>query len=233
MRQLVIPCTDGPWNGVDVSYAQSWPERIDWVKAHQDDGILWAVVKASQGKASDSKCLRHLEAIRQTGITLGLYHYVTLAPAAEQAAAFLAMLTAGAIGPGDLCPALDVEEPARDARGEVILDAQDPRARAHYDGILDRTRAMIRALEAAGFPPWIYLSPGYFELLGHPQDLKAYPWWIAHYTTRPEPWCPWVKWSAWQWSGDRLAPWATTPEGRVTPIDRNRARELPILAEAV
>ena len=68
-----------------------------------------------------------------------------------------------------------------------------------------------------------YLAPGFYETLKKPEWLLSHPWWIAHYTTKHLPWCPWKDWDIWQYTGKgRLS-------GYNGDIDINRAQRLPLV----
>lgn len=68
-----------------------------------------------------------------------------------------------------------------------------------------------------------YLAPGFYQTLGEPDWLLEYPWWIAHYTSDPEPWCPFKEWSMWQYTGKGIV------SGYPGDLDLNRSVELPLI----
>jgi len=85
---------------------------------------------------------------------------------------------AGGLKPGDLPPALDIE----DTRG--VGDAK----------IALRMHAWLEHVEAAtGRTPMIYTSPGFWNVLGNPAGFEGYPLWVAHWGVE----CPKVPSGSW------------------------------------
>lgn len=103
----------GPVDGVDVSQHQG---SVNWERV-ADDGIEFAIVKSSEGEdyRDPTFSRARLEAIRAAGIVPGVYHYLRPRPGrpgSREAVWFLNVIQAAGLGPGDLRPAVDIEETA-------------------------------------------------------------------------------------------------------------------------
>ena len=199
--------------GVDVSYCQD-PDDIDWpvlAKTHR-----FAIIKAGEATSRDPRLLEHVDAARTHVRTLGLYFVPHQDPPAQaQVDVFRkAMAAAGMMdGPGHLLPVLDLEG----------TSGRTP----------EKYTARVREIAELLGEVMIYLSPSFYLWMGEPLWMRDYPWWVAHYTDKPAPWCPWVEWAIWQHRVKPLNGYhGTDPKtGAPLPIDQNRARRLPIRTE--
>ncbi len=206
-------------NGVDVSHYQGdvhWPEAAE-------SGIRFAWAKASQGQANrDSRwSTARRDAASAAGVRLGAYHFADVSQLPEANA----LNFAGAIGalrPGELLPALDVESqglPPHATPAEIMAWCE-------------RFAAAFASLIPT--PLVLYTDRG--TLLnrldgGRSEMLAAFPYlWLARYTGAADPGeCgAWDKWTAWQWSqGGKVA-------GIAGNVDLNRiASEADLFALTV
>ena len=181
--------------GVDVSRWQHGTS-LSWssVKA---DGISFAFIKATEGRSyTNPYFASDWSATRSVGIYHGAYHFArpSVGSAAAQARYFVSR--AGlADAPGDLPPVLDLE-----ATGGLGVSA-----------LRSWTATWLKTVhDLTGRRPIIYTSPSFWESdLGNSTAFRAYPLWIAHYTTG-SPRVPggWDSWTFWQ----------STSRGRVSGI---------------
>ena len=184
--------------GIDVSEHQ---RAIDWAKVKQD-GCHYAIVKTSEGEdfidrtdltaehPPDSERIQHLRArcaaVRQHGLTLGVYHYLRPKPGRTGAVeANFAVRIGHEVGwgkAGDLQLVVDLEETAL---GRI--------ATHRY-----LSQFVRRALDLTGHKPLIYVSPGFWERLGNPGNFGC-KLWVAHYDVeRPIIPPPWHDYALWQ-----------------------------------
>lgn len=89
--------------------------------------------------------------------------------------------------PGDVLPALDLEEADGASASEVV------------DGM---SAWLDTVEEAIGCPPMIYTSQSFWQSIGNPSGFSQYPLWVANYTTAPRPKMPegWDRYLLWQYS---------------------------------
>jgi lysozyme len=187
---------DGHTEGIDVSSNQG---QVDWA-AVKNDGKVFAFVRASLGgHQPDTIFSVNWPRMRDAGIIRGAYHFFWPAtPWLEQAESFLKLL--GSLSPGDLPPALDLEEaiakgdPAKhDIWQDVPASQRLPMVQNWLDTVEDAT----------GLRPIIYTRQNFIEpLLGQNLgSLGTYPLWIAHYGVfQPRIPPAWTSWTFWQYS---------------------------------
>src|ERR1700730_11558297 len=205
------PMPDQYLEGIDVSSHQ---DNIDWGIVGQK-GIGFAYVRATIGEYDiDSRFTRNWNGIADSGLSRGAYHYFwPLAFSQGQAQNFLNAVSVPQ--PGDLPPALDLEEavPKNDPlKHDTWLDVP-------FDQRLPMIQNWLDAVEeATGRKPIIYTRQNFIEeLLGDGvQSLSEYPLWIAHYGV-PQPSFPpqWASWTFWQYTDKGAV------NGIAGPIDRN------------
>lgn len=191
--------SDYPVKGVDISYYQG---EIDWEVLSQDDHVMFAFIKATEGSSHvDERFRENWDNARNAGVYVGAYHFVSFeSPGETQADNFIATVPKQA---NSLPPVLDLEL----YNEEVILNPPD---KEHVHEILD---AMIEKLEAYyGVTPIIYTSSNLYVkyLLGSYGDCDI---WMSN--TKCE---PLADWSFWQYSFNGYLPglWADD-----IPIDLN------------
>lgn len=219
--------------GVDVSRHQS-PERCDWATAAAA-GLAFVWVKGSEGKGGsgayvDPAAEAHIGRIRQTSLTVGMYHFARpdnrFAQSADgyangQAEGEFAVETAKALGVAgeDCLPiALDLEKYAPSS----TTTAQR----------VDFVRGMVDAVERdVGRLPAIYTGANYWRYQQSPElaaelNERGVRLWLVNYTDKQEPTrtIPGWDWTVWQWSGGSEFAFADPWPGLPHPIDRNRFR---------
>ena len=177
--------TDSQQTGLDVSHYQG---TIDWAAVYAS-GRRFVFIKATEGAhITDSRFASNWKNAREAGLLTGAYHFFKPQIAVDlQVEQFVA--TVGTPRSGDLPPVLDVETPA----DWLSL----PEAQRVYIVL-----AWLTAVEQRlGVRPILYLSPSFAkDILGSDSRLSAYPLWIAHYTSAPQPTIPkpWKNWTYWQ-----------------------------------
>lgn len=172
--------------GIDVSRYQG---KIDWKNiAQQVDGrknvqIRFAFVKATEGRSlKDPLFDANWKNIEQCGLIRGAYHYfVPARDAAEQAKNFIDCVE---LKRGDLPPVLDVETLGN--RGVARL----------REGM----KIWLREVERHyAMKPVIYSYIDFYEkYLADDEELKQYPFWVAHYHKRRIRFAE--RWYFWQFS---------------------------------
>jgi GH25 family lysozyme M1 (1,4-beta-N-acetylmuramidase) len=156
--------------GVDVSHHEG---QLGWQQA-KAAGISFAMIKATQGTTFvDPRAAANLAGCRAAGIVPGMYHFYRHdADPAAQAAFFLQHI--GSVQPGDLPPAVDVEEPS-DGAGPVNYSQAE---------VVQRLRVFANAVRAVtGRAPMIYTYPDAWRTLTGNSTAFAStsPLWIASY----------------------------------------------------
>lgn len=190
MPNQTLPLRVASVQGVDVSHHQG---IIDWSTV-AGAGTLFAFAKATEGDSFvDSQFVANWAGMKSAGIMRGAYHFFHPAkPAKAQADKFLEVVNA--LEPGDLPPALDIEEtPGHNEWNDLLKD--------------DRVNVAVDWLnqigQALGVRPFLYTRRGFVKkYLGDPGPLASFPLWIAHYTNSSQPTVPagWDQWTLWQYS---------------------------------
>jgi GH25 family lysozyme M1 (1,4-beta-N-acetylmuramidase) len=178
--------------GVDVS---DWQGDIDWKQVH-DAGISVAYLKATEGKDFvASTFAKNREGTAANGIVSGAYDFAkpgssggdVVADAQAEAKHFLD--TAG-VKPGDLIPALDLED-AGNLNGQQLAQWVQTWA--------DTVKA------ATGVTPIVYSSPSFWnEHVDNGGNVSgSYKLWVANWGT-DNPTIPngWQAWNGWQYTSD-------------------------------
>ncbi len=175
--------TTARMSGIDVSHFQ---EQIDWKQIKQT-GVTFAFIKSTEGVGVKDPLFRqNWRDSRKAGVLRGAYHFFRpqLDPVA-QAKQFLDTLGRD---PGELPPALDIEEGTSLTSGQVIAAA----------------KKWMRIVEDfVKAKPILYTGTGFWR--NRLKDDRAFadnPLWIAHYTSSPQPSLPsaWPQWTFWQFS---------------------------------
>ena len=181
--------------GIDVSSNQG---EVDW-PAVKRAGKAFGFARATiGGHQLDSQFATNWQRMRDAGIIRGAYHFFwPLTPWQDQVELFTK--TVGALSPGDLPPALDLEEAIprggssrHDAWQDVEVDQRLSAVQNWLDGVQ----------EATGLRPMIYTRQNFIEpLLGDGiTTLATSRLWIAHYNVAA-PCIPstWALWTFWQY----------------------------------
>jgi len=172
--------------GIDVSVHSG---TVDWA-AVEKAGHTFAFIKATEGvDLKDGAFDDHWQAMKDTGMIRGAYHfYVTEDDPEEQAGFFTSNV---ALESGDLAPVVDVELLGHGTR----------------PGLAERVKKFLELVEAHyGIRPIIYTSPNFWD-----QHLTAefgdYPLWVAEYGVEaPRLPSGWQAWHLWQWQEDADVP---------------------------
>jgi lysozyme len=179
---------------VDVSGNQP---NVDFAVAKRDGGVVAAFLKATEGATYlDPSFLSHYDKAAAAGLRIGVYHFGTARPAADQVGNFVNAVKRVAGSFDHLVPVLDLE---------------------HNDPSPDNTMspdlgvAWVEAfVKETGRQPMIYAG-AYLRDQGGATDrpaLAAGPLWLAAYLKAPVVIPGWPNWTFWQFTGDRLGPWA-------------------------
>lgn len=198
---------NGNGNGIDVSHWQD-PNKIDYNQL-KAEGYDWVIARAAYGTKPDDTFLYHINKAKSAGMLVGAYSFYRQTQDTQaQLELFTDIIDEANI---DIAPVLDLEW------------------NTDYDGPVDpflfnsEARYIMEELSTKYGQSIAYLAPGFYQTLGEPDWLLEHPWWIAHYTSDPEPWCPFKEWSMWQYTGKGIA------NGYAGDLDLNRSVELPLI----
>src|SRR5215212_1887746 len=200
--------------GIDVS---RWQETINWAKVAGSGRVVFAIVKATEGKTyTDPNFFANVAGASANGIAVGMYHVATpvkdLADARAEADHFVAVARPAN---GNVIPALDIE----------LNHVPDTMSAATLESWV---RAWLnRVTNTLGVRPMIYGSVSMFtDKLANSTWFAdhGFPLWLARWGPLPSP-LPandWQGqgWTFWQW---QVADAGSLP-GITTKIDRDRYR---------
>jgi GH25 family lysozyme M1 (1,4-beta-N-acetylmuramidase) len=149
--------------GIDIS---NWQPTVDWPKV-KAAGVTFAWFKATEGLSYvDPTFSKHATGASTVGIRWGAYHFArpdNNSPAVE-VERFLSVAQPKV---GQLLPVLDFEH-----RADLSPSAMTTWAKEWLQGVE----------KAIGVKPIFYTYPFFFwNDMGGPTDLKAYPLWLASY----------------------------------------------------
>ncbi len=162
--------------GVDVS---AWQETVDWQQV-KDAGMDFAIIRiggrgtTEGGLYSDSYLQANYEGARAAGLKVGGYFFsqaITAEEAVEEANYALELIRGLEL---DMPVVYDweyVDETCRTAN----LDART---------LTDCTKAFCRTIEDAGYEAMIYFNKDQSHKQMFLDELTAYPFWLASYTTQ-------------------------------------------------
>jgi lysozyme len=153
--------------GIDLS---KWNTVPDYNKL-SSSGLAFAYIKASESAHTDPTYTAKHDAIAETGLLRGSYHfYRASTDPIVQAEAFLRAF-GGTIGDGEMPPVLDIE------------DTSATLTTKQYE---DSVSAWLNHVEqATGVQPMIYTGGWYWkelQTLNNSSKFKNYPLWLASYT---------------------------------------------------
>lgn len=209
-KRGTLVCMD---HGIDISHWQL-PKDLDWTKLAQSQ--RFAIARATYGTRSDKHFRTHVASARKAGLIVGAYHfYRQTQPVGAQLSAFFGELEAVDYGKGDLLPVVDLEWNEKND-GKVRPDVFNTEA-----------RALVEKIEQEFGGCYVYIAPGFFELLGKPAWALRHPWWVSHYTKAAEPWCPFKDWDIWQYTGTGKVDGYADPQNN--GIDCNHAKQLRLI----
>jgi GH25 family lysozyme M1 (1,4-beta-N-acetylmuramidase) len=132
----------------------------------------FAIMRACYGSKRDRACVEHVRRARAVGLHVGLYAFFrsTERPI-EQLAAFRAAAEACGYEPGDIAPALDVEEDPNVAK---VTPHWEPAVRECVDALQKDYGGCI-----------LYITAREWGMLGRPEWCLSLPLWVAHYRNGP------------------------------------------------
>jgi lysozyme len=193
-------------DGIDVYYRDGviqWPT----LKAA---GNAFVIARGAYGDAQDTRVAAYAEGIRQSGMALGVYHFLrTSKDYQKQIDLMLELIDRLGIGPGDLPPALDVEDNP---------DYDGPWQTANNDKYLTAVDRWITAVtKRTGHTPILYTRAGFWATLGNPGGFSHCPLWVAHYgAASPRLPAGWKDYAFWQYTDKGTVP------GVGPTVDRDR-----------
>ena len=175
--------------GIDVSLNNG---HVDWASVAQA-GFTFAYARATLGKESNDDTFEaNRQGAKAHGIRFGAYHlpYPGNSSAKQQAEHFLRFAKPQ---PGDLLPAIDIENKTPKDEGEAKFSRND---------LVAWFRQWLTAVEAKiGAKPIIYTNPSWWSSRLQSADLSGHPLWLAHYTEgKPTIPGPWKAYAIWQHS---------------------------------
>ena len=164
-------------------------------------GKVFAVIKASQYIAEHTFSA-HSQRAREAGLMCGAYHLFTERPVADQVRLFLRMVPR--LGPGELPPAFDVEDPDKlhfPLFRHYLYTRGKQGTRAGTNALLDAMQDWLDQVEAAlGRTPIIYTGVMWRDDLRSAR-MSQYPLWAV---ARPpnRPFGGWARVEMWQYAED-------------------------------
>lgn len=176
-------------SGIDVSHYNG---TVDWTKV-KAAGIDFAFVKCTEGVSFvDPKFRLNWDAMQAEGVRRGAYHFfVPTKDISEQADLFCG--TVGTFIPGDLPPAIDLEEVYYGGEDQWLAVSKERRVPIILDW-LQRVELTLKV------KPIIYCRRSWINVeIPDTTPLQDYKIWIASYGTL-EPLLPsgWDEWTFWQ-----------------------------------
>lgn len=183
------------WQGIQVAKKVHHPQPLATFQRLARLGKVFVFVKASQNVA-DSTFRGHYENVRAAGLIRGAFHWFTPHPVSDQVRLFLSLVPR--VGPGELAPALDVEDGSK-----VLLQRYKYGTQAGSAALLDALQDWLDRVEAAlGRTPIIYTGVIWRDDLRSTR-MSQYPLW-----TLPSRWHPagrlggWHRVEMWQYAED-------------------------------
>jgi lysozyme len=175
--------------GIDVSSNNG---NVNWAEVAQA-GFTFAYARATLGKESNDDAFEaNHHGAKTHGIRFGAYHlpYPGNSSAKQQAEHFLRVAKPR---PGDLLPAIDIENKTPKDEGEAKFSRNE---------LVAWFRQWLAAVEAKiGAKPIIYTNPSWWSSRLQSADLSGHPLWLAHYTKgKPTIPGPWKGYAVWQHS---------------------------------
>lgn len=204
--------------GIDISSHQmgSTPGGFTY-NSLAKQGCEFAIARACYGSKPDNMAVKHMTVARSAGMKVGAYVFFRgLVDPEEQAEAFILRAREMGYQPGDIAPAVDLED-------DLHLAIKPEHAPAACE--------LVARLHEAFGEVIIYTSTFYWKKMGEPAWVLDHPLWIAHYTTDAVPSTPGHKpWTLWQ---HRVGPYVLNGPGgdhsaNGSALDQNRAVSLPL-----
>ena len=174
--------TDDLALGIDLSHHQD-PRRIAWGELARSHSFV--IVRACYGSKRDRLAYEHVNRARAVGLAVGLYLFMRpTEDAVSQWGTFAEVASSVRLGPGDLWPALDLEDDPPVTLGPEHSET----ARTLADALAGRWGGCL-----------LYGNANDFAKLGNPAWTEQHAIWTAHWTQASEPRCPPGRdWRIWQ-----------------------------------
>jgi lysozyme len=217
-RQQVVA---GSYANAPPAVVARWPLGVDIYSGQKMDGAAFvnlkrqgktfAIVKSSQGTVQDGKFPTYYKLAKDTGMIRGSYHFFANKSAgvpqpwlhgtiSDQAATVISLVKR--LGPGDLAPALDLEDEPRKPADRYPLDqgilpvqqgyhyrrtGDNPQWRAGVEALLRDIQTFLATVETAlGRTPMIYTSHMWrdSDMMNDPKVLSQHPVWTVYHGER-------------------------------------------------
>lgn len=205
--------------GVDLYSGNTYkggPITDDGFRNLASHGKVFAILKSSQGTTDDGQFTTYYQRAADAGLLRGSYHFfANPLPSTDPAKPIPNGLFAGSVadqankvislvwrlGPGDIAPAIDLEDEPRGAANKFPLDEGllPNQSGYNYRSVTGRTNAQVtagrqaviadvqdfldRVETALGRTPLIYTSVMWMDsdMMGDPTDLSSYPLWTVNH----------------------------------------------------
>lgn len=171
--------------GIDIS---AWQGNFDLAKAKKNEGITFVILKgggADDGYYKDSQYENNYQKAKAAGLHVGAYFFskaLNTSQAKTEAKYFYDNCLHGK--QLDLPVYLDVENKTQLGIGKATLTAV--------------IKTWCEEIKGFGFLPGIYSSLSYFSSYMNDSELKAYPHWVAQWSTS----CQYSGCGLWQFGGE-------------------------------
>ena len=215
-RPHAVPAANAPPHAVE-----GWPLGVDLYAGQAMDaaafanlkrqGKLFAIMKSSQGTLADAKFIQYYAMAKATGLLRGSYHFFANkwdgvpqawlhGGIADQANAVIRLVKR--LVPGDLAPALDLEDEPRGPTNRYPLDqgiaptqrgyhyrriASNPNWHAGLTELLADIRSFLERIETAlGRTPMIYTSHMWrdSDMMNDPNVMSEHSLWTVYHGER-------------------------------------------------
>jgi GH25 family lysozyme M1 (1,4-beta-N-acetylmuramidase) len=188
------------WQGISGANKAPQPQPLTTFQRLARHGKDFVLVKASQS-TPDPTFGGHYENVRAAGLIRGAFHWFTPRPVSDQVRLFLGLVPR--VGPGDLAPALDLEDSSMALWQHYKYTHGKTGNAAGSTALLDDVQDWLDRVEAAlGRIPIIYTGVIWRDDLKSTR-MSQYPLW-----TLPSRWFPagglggWRRVELWQYAED-------------------------------
>lgn len=173
--------------------------EVKWDQVAEADNAF-AFVRGAYGDTPDPSAGIHAAGARAAGLKVGIYHFFRARMDSDkQLGALLRALDAVNAGPGDLPPAIDIEDnPYFDGAWQP---ADNPAYLAAVRHWIDVVTARV------GRAPVIYTRASFWDALTGTKGLNTCPLWVASYREiAPKLPADWSDFTFWQYSESGSVP---------------------------
>jgi GH25 family lysozyme M1 (1,4-beta-N-acetylmuramidase) len=206
--------------GIDLSHFQN-PDTLPWESYRGK--VNFVIARACYGSRLDERCVEHVRHAREIGAKVGVYSFFR--PSLDVDVQFKALvnaITRVGIVPGDIIPALDIEEDTYPTPQPVTPAWSAP------------TEDFVGRIVALFGDALIYQTQREWRMMGSPAWVLERPLWCAHYSAAASPATPGDRPATiWQ---HRVGPFVELGPGGSFPgspqIDQNRLLlPLPLITQ--